>query len=328
MVTKKVNKSKTTKKSVAKKKVAKPKLKKVNNSNSNTKINKLVIKNKKLATSNKKHVQKAIKQNISQDKEILKLKNEINKLKTKGKDKKNTKRVSEYNLFIRKQILSGLTFEKAVKEWNKYKKLESKNVRKPTAYNQFIGSQMRLGKTFMQAVALWKLAKAGKLGKKGSTKTIEKIKYKTRTVKSKPEIKYRTKTIVKKVASKPKVITKIKYRIKKVPVVKENIVGKEIDYDRIRAMLTSTLNMSKTSTHESSAKSISVKEIKKAVEADDEEIAFKLVQTYFIEIARFGLKKQLTLDEIINAYIYALARVKRYESQHLSDSVKNSGLKK
>jgi hypothetical protein len=36
-----------------------------------------------------------------------------------------------------------------------------------------------------------------------------------------------------------------------------------------------------------------------------------MIQTYFIEIARQGFKRQLTLDEIINAYFYALARVKR-----------------
>lgn len=322
-------KKKMSKKNVVKKATKKKTAVKKTNSSSK-KMSKLIKSNKKLATSNKKMTQKVAKQNISQNKEIAKLKSEIQKLKKTGKDKKNTRRVGEYNLFIRKQILSGLTFEKAVKEWNKYKALETKNVRKPTAYNQFIGSQMRLGKTFTQAVALWKLAKAGKLGKKGSTKTVEKVKYKTRTIKSEPEIKYRTKvkTVVKKVASKPKVITKIKYRTKEVPKIKEKVVQKDVDYDRIRAMLISSLNMSKTSNVQETSKSISISDIKQAVSADEEEIAFKLVQTYFIEIARFGLKKQLTLDEIINAYIYALAKVKRYESLHLSDSVRNAGLKK
>ncbi len=279
---------------------------------------------KKQLDSNKKTAQKAVKSNISQDKEIAKLKEDIQKLKVKNKDKKNTRRVTEYNLFIRKQINSGLTFEKAVKEWNKYKKLESKNTRRPSAYNQFIGSQMRLGKTFEESVALWRLAKSGKLGKKGTTRTITKIKYKTRNIKSKPQVI----TKVKKVSTKPKVITKIKYRTKKVPITTTKTVEKEIDYDRIRAMLLTAVNTSTVSKNEVSSKSISVTDIKKAVSADDEEIAFKLIQTYFIEIARFGLKKQLTLDEIIDSYIYSLARVKRNESIGLDDKVKKAGLKK
>jgi len=309
---KKQVKSKKVKKVVKKVKTAKP-------------AKKVIAKSvKKQLASNKKTAQKAVKSNISQDKEIAKLKEDIQKLKVKNKDKKNTKRVSEYNLFIRKQINSGLTFEKAVKEWNRYKKLELKNTRRPSAYNQFIGSQMRLGKTFTQAVALWKLAKAGKLGRKGTTRTITKVQYKTRTIKSKPKVI----TKVKRVSTKPKVITKIKYRTKKVPVQNTKLVEKEVDYDRIRAMLSTLVNTSSVSKTDVSSKSISVTDIKKAVSADDEEIAFKLIQTYFIEIARFGLKKQLTLDEIIDAYIYSLARVKRNESNSLDEKVRKAGLKK
>jgi hypothetical protein len=310
-------KKKSTKNKATTKKTAKPKKKATKKTTTKTTSK----KDKKASKAIRKQVAANKKKDVSQDKEIAKLKEEIKKFKKANKAKKNTKRVSAYNLFIRRQIKSGLTFEKAVKEWNKYKKLEDKDKRKPTAYNQFIGSQMRLGKTFTESVKLWKLAKAGKLGKKGTTRTV--TKYKTRTVKSKPKVI----TKIKRVKSEPKVITKYKTRVKEVPKEKIKVVKQDVDYDRIRAMMTSAMNSSasKTTTTE---KSVSVKDIKEAVAADEEEVAFKLVQTYFKEIARFGLKKQLTLDEIIDAYIYSLAKVKRNESMHLENRVKKSGLKR
>lgn len=42
----------------------------------------------------------------------------------------------------------------------------------------------------------------------------------------------------------------------------------------------------------------------------DEEVAFKIVNIYFEEIARLGFKRSLDLDAIINAYFYTLQRVK------------------
>jgi|GEM_PF-928326 len=272
--------------------------------------------------------------NVKQDKDIEMLKTEIEKLKAKKLAKRS---VSEYNIFIRKQIKSGMTFTMAAKQWSKYKKLQEMDKRRPSAYNQFIGSQMRLGKTWSQAVALWKLAKAGKLGKKGSTKTVTKtvvrtrtikskpeIKYRTRTIESKPKIKYRTrtKTIIKKVNSKPKVITKLKYRNKKVqaPKVITRVVERNnFDAAAMREMFASSM---------SGIHTISKEDISSVINPDDEEIAFKIVQTYFKEIARYGFKKQLTLDEIINAYFYALAKVRRQEHIEASRAVKEAGMTK
>jgi hypothetical protein len=42
-----------------------------------------------------------------------------------------------------------------------------------------------------------------------------------------------------------------------------------------------------------------------------EEIALKMLDVYFTEVARYGLKRKLSLDEVINAYFYALLRVQR-----------------
>jgi len=302
---------------------------------------------KKQVSSMKKIVKKEQKRNVRQNVEIAKLRLEMDKLKKK---KVKIGHISEYNFFIKKQILSGLTFSQAVKQWNKYKSLQSKNKRRPSAYNQFIGSQMRLGKTWTQAVALWKLAKSGKLGRKGSTKTV--TKYKTRTIKSKPKIRYRTRTITSKpkiryrtktktvvkrikskptikyrtrtIKSKPKVITKIRYRGKKAPVVRTVTrtvrAAPSFNAASLRELVASTVSSS----------SVSKKEMHEALAADDEEIAFKIVQTYFKEIARFGFKKQLTLDEIVNAYLYALARVKRedVELSEVAQAVKKAGIRK
>ncbi len=286
-------------------------------------VKKEIIKNKKEMKNNKK-VQS--KKNAKHDSDIELLKAEIEKLKKK---KVARGHVSEYNIFIRKQIKAGMTFTKAAKQWSKYKSLIEKDKRRPSAYNQFIGSQMRLGKTWMQSVALWKLAKAGKLGKKGSTRIITKNVFHTRTIKSKPTIKYRTKTrtIVKKVASKPT----IKYRTR---TIVKNIRSKPVKRTVTRIVRSAPqLNVSElTRAFESSVSShsISKSDLKEAFSPDSEEIAFKMIQTYFIEIARQGFKRQLTLDEIINAYFYALARVKRksVEMDEVSKAVKESGMTK
>jgi len=62
----------------------------------------------------------------------------------------------------------------------------------------------------------------------------------------------------------------------------------------------------------------------------DEEIALRAVNLYFQQVARLGLKRSLDLDEVINAYFYSLARVKRkdFEIKEIVEAVKKSKLKK
>ena len=43
---------------------------------------------------------------------------------------------------------------------------------------------------------------------------------------------------------------------------------------------------------------------------NDEEVAFKIVRLYFEDIARLGFKRQLDLDQMINAYFYTLKKLK------------------
>lgn len=41
----------------------------------------------------------------------------------------------------------------------------------------------------------------------------------------------------------------------------------------------------------------------------NEEIAARIVGTYFKEVARLGFKRQLSLDETMNAYYYVLSKL-------------------
>jgi len=56
----------------------------------------------------------------------------------------------------------------------------------------------------------------------------------------------------------------------------------------------------------------------------DEEMAEKLVNLYLQEVARLGLKRNLGLDEVINAYYYALHRLsqKNEAMQRMEKAVK------
>lgn len=232
--------------------------------------------------------------NREQDKAIAKLMAEVVKLKKKKSPKRA---ISEYNLFIRRLIKAGLSFSRAAKQWNSYKKLQLRNKRKPSAYNQFVGSQMRLGKTFKQAVSLWKLAKANKLGGKGKVRARGSAK--TVISKLKPKV---VRKFVRRAG--PKSVVK---RVKLKPVLRGSPrkVGEGLSPGFVSS---SQLNAAVDS--EMRDPHFSRQDLKQVMAPDDEEIAFKIIQTYFIEIARVGFKRKLTLDEIIDAYFYALARVK------------------
>jgi TPP-dependent 2-oxoacid decarboxylase len=43
---------------------------------------------------------------------------------------------------------------------------------------------------------------------------------------------------------------------------------------------------------------------------NDEEVAFRIVRLYFEDVARLGFKRQLDLDQMINAYFYVLKKIK------------------
>ncbi len=48
---------------------------------------------------------------------------------------------------------------------------------------------------------------------------------------------------------------------------------------------------------------------------EDEEIAFKLVELYVREVSERGERRQMSLDSILNAYMYALKRLRNKEEE-------------
>jgi len=59
----------------------------------------------------------------------------------------------------------------------------------------------------------------------------------------------------------------------------------------------------------------------------DEMQAFELVKLYLGDVAQHGLKRQLDLDQVINAYFYALGRIRRKETEisEVGDAVHRHG---
>ncbi len=62
------------------------------------------------------------------------------------------------------------------------------------------------------------------------------------------------------------------------------------------------------------------------VSASDEEVALGLAAVYFKEVARLGFKRSLEIDDILNAFFYSLARVKRkdVESKEIMGVIKRA----
>ncbi|HIH21776.1 MAG TPA: hypothetical protein HA222_03930 [Candidatus Diapherotrites archaeon] len=171
-------------------------------------------------------------------------------------------------------------------------------------YNLFMRRQLNGGKTFNQGVKLWKAYKKGKPLVK--TRVVRKTVVRRVRVPGRTKIKYRTRTVVKRVRAKPRVITKTRTIVRKVPVTRT--VVKTVRIPSARAVPSAGIS-------EHSIQAIISRELGKVREADgvklsDEELAVRLVSLYFEEIARMGFKRQLELEDVINAYYHALGKLK------------------
>ncbi len=299
----------------------------------------------KAVAKSAKQTQRVATQARSLDQELEELRKELDALKKKPKVTR--KALSDYNVFMRKMIRKGLSFRQSAREWSRLKKLEGK--RKPSAYNQFLASQLRQGKTFKQAVALWNRLKKGPLKARTVTKTVikrvrskpkEVVKYKTRTrtvvkrVKSKPKevVKYKTRTV--KVRQPARVRTKTITVEKKVPVDKPVFVTKEVfPEEKMRRLLAETISEhrivsmvqkavadSRLRAHSNSDQVEAVLDkltSERAFFSGVSEVAsVNIVRTYFEEVARFGLKKSLSLDEVIDAFFHVQARLAHVSGSH------------
>ena len=290
-----------------------------------------------------KSLQKGLKKEISLTKKASKkagkqenqldlLAKEIEKLKKK----KKRSALSEYNKFMRQQIRKGLSFKQAVMQWNKRKKALAKKTKKPTAYNVFVSMQLKQGKTMKQAIAAWNRLKNPVKRKRPVRKKFVVAKPKSKALKKRPAKRKRAKPRkkpVKRKAAKPKRKRPVKRRAakprkkrvlrRKLPVAKPKRIVRRVTVEK-PVILTKqvfpkeeiVLLIEKAIEKLSSAEKRVVVESKaitaqEGEELCDEEVALRMLNVYFSEIARYGLKRKLTLDEVINAYFYALLRIER-----------------
>ena len=228
------------------------------------------------------------------------------------KRKKRKAGLSEYQKFMRKQIKAGLSFKKAASLWRKSKREDAKKGKKRTAYNVFISMQLKRGKTMKQAIATWNKLKKGSPKRKSvrvKSKALKKpVKGKKRgPVRGKPvnrrklagkAMKAKKKAVKRNVVRrivKPRVVTKTVFPEEKVAGIVEEAIRRtrSLDERNVQALKEAVSGKSVPS------------------QPCEEELALRMLSVYFAEVARYGVKRKLTLDEVINAYFYALMRVER-----------------
>jgi hypothetical protein len=294
--------------------------------------------------------QRVKRKTAAHDKELDLLRKELEALKKKKKKSV----LSEYNRFMRAQIMGGLTFKQAVRLWNKGKKDAAKKNRRRTSYNIFISMQLKQGKTMRQAIRAWNLLKnppkrrrrkparkviarvvrrvapkrKPKRKKPARRKPVRKPKGKRavrRASRRRPRRKLRRtvfRRTVRRFAEPQKQAAlsgaRVFNKLREVTVEKPVIVTKEVfPEERAREIVSGVLGRPR---HGVEARSDVLKKLvsketvsKGGISAgfSNEEIVLELLDIYFTEVIRHGMRRRLTLDEMINAYFYALLRVER-----------------
>jgi hypothetical protein len=182
-------------------------------------------------------------------------------------------------------------------------------------YNLFVRKQIEQGKTFDEATKLWKSSRKvienpelAKSKPKTRTKTITKTKVVVRKV---PHVvvKHVPKVVVRKVpmyerGMKSDISSEAKESLNK--VMRElNALKTEMSSKAPEAKLMSIPKPSKPfpSLMQSSS------------DLSNEEVAVRLTRLYFEEIARLGFKRRLDFDAIINAYYYCLQRLENKDKE-------------
>lgn len=253
------------------------------------------VANAKKAQKKGKQTAKKVSENA---KDLVLLKKELETLKKK----KKRAGLSDYNRFMRLQIKKGKSFKQAAIAWGKMKREEAKKLRKRSSYNVFVSMQLKQGKTMKQAIRAWNLLKNPP--KKRKRKPARKLRAKLVVRKKKNRI-----VRAKKVLGKPKIITRIKrVNVEKPVIVARDIFPREKVSEIIREALQG-MQVSQAQTEKSTAMIFS------EGKPCDEELALEMLALYFSEVARFGLKRSLSLDEVVNSYFYSLARIQRKETE-------------
>jgi histone H1/5 len=261
------------------------------------------------------------------DAELEKLHKDMQNLKAKGKTKKQ---LSEYNLFVGRQLKAGRTFAQAVRLWKRSqaatKTLKKKHVVKP-ALKKAVARK---------PVVSLKKAKRKPSKKKPIKKVVKKKLVKKKAKARNVKIKKVKRTIIRKkiVRRKPS----ISRRVVSVKTVRPIVLEKDVfSQEKLEALATkiaekqaSALRSIVGGSQKSFTRSTSTKVSTNAddEELSDEELALSLTSLYFKEIAQLGFKRGLELDAVINAYLYSLSRIKRkeIETKEIIEAIRKAGV--
>lgn len=270
-------------------------------------ISRKLEKNKKQSSKRDRKLKAAVARTKAVSEKV---KAELEKLREdlkKSKGKRSKKQLSEYNLFMRRQLLEGKTFNQAIRLWQKLRRVEEGKI--PT-------------RTKIKTVV-----------KKVRVKSKPRVVVRTRRVlvKSKPKIRTRTVVKTRTVVRKAKPIVKYKTRTKIVrqikPVIKYRVRTKTVEKPVIKTVEKPVLD---TAMMERLAEQISTDIAQKMGysttariartettvstglhELATEEMAYRMVKMYFEELARIGFKRQMSLDDLVDAFIYSWYRVEK-----------------
>jgi len=275
--------------------------------------------------------QRVRKKTAAHDRELDLLRKELEALKKRKKKSV----LSGYNRFMRSQIMSGLTFKQAVRLWNRMKKDAAKKNRRRTSYNVFISMQLKQGKTMKQAIRAWNLLKnppkrrRRKPVKRVIVRVVRRVAPKRKQKRKKPvrrkPRRKRSRTVftrtVRRFAAPQQLAapsgTSVFRDSREVTVEKPVIVTKEVfPEEKLREIVRGAMGRPRPSERSVDVLNRLVSKETVSMGAvsggfSKEETVLELLGVYFTEVIRHGAKRRFTLDEIINAYFYALLRVER-----------------
>lgn len=334
----------------------------------------------KKSVKTQKKIGSVLKRTVDQSKKVN---SELSKLKTAMADmrKRKTprKQLNEYNLFMRRQLNEGKTFNQSVQLWNRLRKVEEGKLPVKT-------------KTKIKTV----IKKVRVKSKAPAPKTI--VKYKTRTkVVRKPAVKEavlstamsdlaekvawetaqkmqsqhpevplsRLEALAQKVAREtvqqlpskedpsPAVLQALAEKVafetvKQLPVkdsspssvalqdLAEKVVRETLDQlpakesapsqavldqlaERVALQVNDKVKKNLWAEKVSSSKTVHSEQTSSGTEAGlsimqdlpSEEMAYRMVKVYFEELARTGFKRQMSLDDLVDAFLYSWYRVEK-----------------
>ena len=268
----------------------------------------------KLATTQIRNISQGEKQKA----ELKKLAEDVSSLKKKGLKKKQ---LSEYNLFIKRQLIQGRTFLQAVRLWKRQQKA-TKSLRRKTVKKVSNPVKKKTVKKVLRPAKKKIVKKVVKIKRKAKKLVVKKKKIAGPSLKKKPKA-------MPRVSSVKKVIRTIRRHSLGAVVPNEQLKSLAEQITGLEKKLgSSQMHVSQNTTSPFFLDMLGSVSSEGAHDVSDEEIALKLASLYFREVARLGFKRSLELDSVINSYFYALARIRRKdtESKEIISAVRNSNI--